>query len=72
MLRNYVPMVRVPTGGPWSFTTRPSYVAAAPPMLDDDAVAEALATYVQRYLAGFGPASIADTSRSSPSCSRPE
>lgn len=62
MLRQYAPLWHAPTGGPWLFGTRPSYVAAAtPPVLaDPDAAAEGLRTLVRRYLEGFGPASVAD------------
>jgi DNA glycosylase AlkZ-like len=61
MLRQYAPLWYVPTGGPWSFGPR-AYVAAHPrPALADAGVSDlALQTLVQRYLEGFGPASIAD------------
>jgi Winged helix DNA-binding domain len=62
MLRQYAPLWHVPTGGPWSFGTRQSYIAAAarPALADPDASAAALQTLIRRYLEGFGPASIAD------------
>ncbi|EMF50528.1 MULTISPECIES: winged helix DNA-binding domain-containing protein [Streptomyces] len=62
MLRHYAPLWHAPTGGPWSFDTRQSYVAASPrPSLTaPDAAAEGLRTLVRRYLQGFGPASVAD------------
>jgi hypothetical protein len=57
-LRSFAPLWHAPTGGPWSFGTRPSYVAArARPAADPEA---ALRRLVRRYLAGFGPASVAD------------
>jgi len=62
-LRIFTPLVLAPTGGPWTFGPRPAYVAAptpepaAGPPPDHDA---ALAFLVRRYLAGFGPASLAD------------
>lgn len=61
-LRGYVPLLHVPTGGPWSFGPRPSYLAAStrPALADFDASAAALQTLVKRYLEGFGPASVAD------------
>jgi hypothetical protein len=65
MLRQYAPLWHVPSGGPWSFGTQPPFVAARPrPVLADTGVSDlALQTLIRRYLAGFGPASIADMSR---------
>ncbi|MFD5102159.1 winged helix DNA-binding domain-containing protein [Streptomyces albidochromogenes] len=62
MLRQYAPLWHARTGGPWSFGSRPSYVAAAtPPATDDpEAAAAGLRTLIRRYLEGFGPASVAD------------
>ncbi|MEE1762453.1 winged helix DNA-binding domain-containing protein [Streptomyces sp. SP18BB07] len=62
MLRHYAPLWHAPTGGPWSFDTRQSYVAASPrpSLTDPDAAAEGLRTLIRRYLQGFGPATIAD------------
>ncbi|MDX2538150.1 winged helix DNA-binding domain-containing protein [Streptomyces scabiei] len=62
MLRHYAPLWHAPTGGPWSFDTRQSYVAASPrpSLTDPDAPAEGLRTLIRRYLQGFGPASVAD------------
>jgi hypothetical protein len=62
MLRQYAPLLHMPTGGPWSFGTRQLYAAARtlPVLADPDASAAALQTLVRRYLAGFGPASVAD------------
>jgi hypothetical protein len=61
-LRQYAPLWHAPTGGPWSFGTRPSYVAprTRPVLADPEVSAEALPTLVRRYLDGFGPASVAD------------
>lgn len=61
-LRNYAPLLRAPTGGPWSFGNRTSYVAPrTPPRLaDPDVSAAALQVLIRRYLEGFGPASVAD------------
>jgi winged helix DNA-binding protein len=61
-LRQYAPMLRATTGGPWSFGPRLSYVAppGTPTLGDSDVSAEGLKTYVRRFLTGFGPASIAD------------
>ncbi|GAA2245740.1 winged helix DNA-binding domain-containing protein [Streptomyces amakusaensis] len=61
MLRQYAPLWHAPTGGPWSFGTRPSYIAApGPGTADPEAAAEGLRNLVRRTLAGFGPASVAD------------
>lgn len=62
MLRQYAPLWHSPTGGPWSFETRPSYVAAGarPVLADADAAAGGLQILIRRYLEGFGPASVAD------------
>jgi hypothetical protein len=48
-----------PTGGPWSFGPRPSYVAAGAPSIGLDARAS-VAQIVLRFVAAFGPASIKD------------
>ncbi|MFI6526433.1 winged helix DNA-binding domain-containing protein [Streptomyces uncialis] len=62
MLRACAPLWHSPTGGPWSFGTRPSYIAAVarPGAADPDAAAAGLRTLIHRYLEGFGPASVAD------------
>lgn len=64
-LRQYAPLLHAPTGGSWSFGSRPSYVAVRPqPVLaDPQASAAALQTLVNRYLEGFGPASMADVAQ---------
>jgi len=64
-LRGYVPLLHAPTQAPWSFGSRPSYVAARPqPALADPAAsAAALQTLVERYLEGFGPALVADVAQ---------
>ena len=61
-LRTFAPLLRTPTGGPWSFDSRTSFVAAAskPTSSDKDLADDALQTLVRRYLEGFGPASVAD------------
>jgi DNA glycosylase AlkZ-like len=58
-LRTFAPLIHAPTGGPWSFGPRPSYIAA--PMAPAAAAeAEPLPTLIRRYLEGFGPASTDD------------
>jgi hypothetical protein len=58
-LKMFAPLHHVPTGGPWSYATRGSFVAApatrAP--ASPDASVQRL---VLRYLEGFGPASVKD------------
>lgn len=62
ILRGCAPLWHSPTGGPWSFGTRPSYTAAVarPRASDPDAAAAGLRSLIHRYLEGFGPASVAD------------
>ena len=63
-MRRYAPLLHapIPPQAPWSFGTRPSYVAAQrfPVLADPEASAAALQVLVKRYLEGFGPASVAD------------
>jgi hypothetical protein len=56
--RQYGPIWHHPTGGPWSFGTRPAYVAARADPASDPAVS--MQWLARRYLEGFGPASVQD------------
>jgi hypothetical protein len=57
-LKTFAPIHHAPTGGPWSFARRGSYVAA--PARERPSEAEAVQHLAQRYLEGFGPASVQD------------
>jgi hypothetical protein len=58
-LRQVAPLVHAPSGPPWSFGPRPSYVAARDVSRAGDPTAS-LPVLVRRYLEGFGPASVQD------------
>ena len=57
--RQVGPFWHSPTGGPWSFGPRPSYVAARLPSTGQDPKAS-LQQFVLRFVEAFGPASIKD------------
>jgi hypothetical protein len=61
-LRTFAPLWYAPTGGPWSFGTRSSFVAA-PVGLPPDRQQESVRWLVRRYLEGFGPASVPDVAQ---------
>jgi hypothetical protein len=58
-LRTFAPVVHAPTGGPWLFGDRPSYVASRTEPLAG-AQDESLPVLVRSYLQAFGPASATD------------
>ncbi|GAA2259581.1 winged helix DNA-binding domain-containing protein [Glycomyces scopariae] len=64
-IRQYAPLLRVPTGGPWSFADTVSYAALPdqPTLRDPEAADAALATLVRRHIEGFGPVAIADVAQ---------
>ncbi|MDQ4035850.1 MAG: winged helix DNA-binding domain-containing protein [Chloroflexota bacterium] len=61
-LRTFAPIVHAPTGGPWSFGDRPSYVASRCRPFGDGRE-QSLPLLVRRYLEAFGPASAADVNQ---------
>ena len=61
-LRTFAPLLHAPTGGPWSFGSRSSFVAA-PTRLPVERRDESVRWLVRRYLEGFGPASVQDVAQ---------
>jgi Winged helix DNA-binding domain len=61
-LRTFAPLWLAPTGGPWSFGPRSSFVAA-PLQLPAGRRDDAVARLVRRYLEAFGPATVADVAQ---------
>ena len=61
-LRTFGPFAHAPTGGPWSFGPRPSYVAARDQHRSGDQ-GTSLQWLARRYLEGFGPASVQDVAQ---------
>ncbi len=60
-VRTHLPLVQVPTDHKWSFSNRPSFGLAEPWLGHKlDFGLDETATLFRRYLASFGPASIAD------------
>jgi DNA glycosylase AlkZ-like len=58
-LRTFAPLMHVPTGGPWSFGPRASFVAART-ILTAEYREESVRALLRRYLEAFGPASVQD------------
>jgi hypothetical protein len=58
-LRTFAPLHHAPTGGPWSFGTRSSYMAAGT-LPHSESSDDAIQKLVRRYLQGFGPAGALD------------
>ncbi|MEU4745370.1 winged helix DNA-binding domain-containing protein [Actinosynnema sp. NPDC023658] len=60
-LRTFAPLLHAPTGSPWSFGARPSYVTAD--VRPEGTPDERLPALVRRYLEAFGPASVVDVAQ---------
>ncbi len=56
-LASYAPLVRVPTGGPWSYGPKLSFQTA---VIEPRERMACLAELIRRYLTGFGPATVPD------------
>ena len=64
-LRQYGPFVHASSGGPWTFSPRPSFVGAFEQDRPGDPAASE-AYFVRRYLEGFGPATMQDIAQFGP------
>ena len=58
-LKTFAPMLHAPTGGPWAFGDRPSYLAS-PIEAFTGSREDSVARLLRSYLEAFGPASAAD------------
>ena len=61
-LKTFAPLHHAPTGGPWSFRSQASFVAA-PTRLRPGSQDASVAWLLRRYLEGFGPATAEDFAR---------
>ncbi len=61
-LKTFAPLTHAPTGGPWSFGLRPSFIAARD-RLPGASRETSVRFLVRRYLEAFGPASVADAAQ---------
>jgi len=59
-VRSYLPKVQVPSGGRWGYSNRPPYALAEDWLGRPVSGTENLRDLVFRYLAAFGPATVAD------------
>jgi len=59
-VRTWLPLVQVPSGGPWAFPAAAAFAVAESWLGEPLAAASAREALVLRYLAAFGPATAAD------------
>ena len=59
-VRTQLPLVQVPTAAPWAFPSNPAFLASEAWLGSAPDPADHVQELVRRYLAAFGPASVAD------------